>query len=205
MLPRSLLAGIELTLNKGLSLDPATLEKLADLSGKVIALELKGLGLKLYLLPGAAGLAVLGEYPHEPQVTLRGTLLAMARLGLTPRGSDALFGGEVELRGDLALGQQFSDILKGVDIDWEEMASRVVGDVAAHQLGNALRAGLGWGRAAAATLRDDAGEYLREESGLLPPRFALDEYHAGVDKLRCDADRLAARVKRLHHAVFDTQ
>lgn len=196
-LPDSVRAGIEIALNRTLACDPATLQRLAGLSGKVIAIELQGPGMTWYLLPGAGGLSVLDEYAAVPDVTLCGTPLALAHLGLDARGADRLFGGEVVLRGDTDLGRRFGELLQAVAIDWEELASRVMGDVLAHQLGNAVRASIRWGTSTVDTLGRDLAEYLQEERQWLPAHAELAAFNAAVDRLRSDSDRLEARVKRL--------
>ncbi|HEV2213569.1 MAG TPA: sterol-binding protein, partial [Gammaproteobacteria bacterium] len=67
----------------------------------------------------------------------------------------------------------------------------------AHQIGNAVRDFLGWGRDAANRLSKDLAEYLQYESRDLPPRHEVDDFLTGVDRLRDDAERLAARLQRL--------
>ena len=54
-LPAAVLAGIEITLNRYLRLDPETLSSLAGLSGKLIAVELRGLELTFYMAPHDGG------------------------------------------------------------------------------------------------------------------------------------------------------
>ena len=79
MTPAVIAAGLETVLNPVLRLDPDTQARLAALEGKVIAIEPEGLGLILYLLPGAHGVRVLDQYDGEPTVRIRGTPLALAR------------------------------------------------------------------------------------------------------------------------------
>ena len=84
-----------------------------------------------------------------------------------------------------------------MDIDWEEQLSKLTGDVIAHQLGNgARRIGtlLKHGRR---TLQQDIGEYLQEELRVLPSRIETENFSSDVTRLSIDADRLAARIRRL--------
>ena len=74
--------------------------------------------------------------------------------------------------------------------------SRYVGDAAAHQIGNAVRDLMSWGRDAAERLSKDLAEYLQYESRDLPPRHEVQDFLNNVDKLRDDAERLAARLQR---------
>lgn len=191
---------VETACNAALGLDPEVRARLGALDGKVIALELLGLGLRLYFFPHAQGVQVLGHYDGEPDTTLRGAPLSLLRLGLSDRPADELFAGGVELRGDTAAGQAFQDILRALRIDWEELLARVAGDDLAHQAGRAARAAGAQARRTGDTLALDLGEYLHEEAGLLPTRPELEAFLDAVDGLRSDADRLEARLRRLEAA-----
>jgi len=190
-------AGLELLLNRYLSLDPELPPRLTPLYGRVIALEVLGLGLRWYLIPGPAGIQVLGEFEGEADCTLRGTPLALARLGNEHRRTDQLFSGAVEIQGDSELGHRFGNLLGKLDIDWEEHLSKLTGDLLAHQTGNLVRGVGAWGREARASLAQDLPEYLQEELRLLPSRFEVEEFLAQVDDLRDDVERLEQRIQRL--------
>ena len=195
--PALFFSTLGLALNSYLRLDADTLQRLGTLTGKVIAVDLRGLDLTFYLLPQAAGIRIEGAYAGVPDALLSGAPLALARLGIAKHEKGTLFGGDVEIRGDIELGQRFKAILDGIDIDWEEHLSRVTGDVVAHQVGNVARDLLEWGRNTLDTVSRDVAEYLHEESRDLPVRSEIDEFLACIDTLRADADRLEARVRRL--------
>ncbi|MGB5591910.1 MAG: sterol-binding protein, partial [Gammaproteobacteria bacterium] len=128
--------------------------------------------------------------------TLSGLPLSLARLGLTV-DPDVFRKGAVSISGDPVLAQDFQRLLDLARPDWEEELSRLVGDVAAHQLGNAARDLMRWSLQAADTLGRDTSEYLREESRDLPTRFEVDEFLDQVDELSGDIDRAEARLQRL--------
>jgi ubiquinone biosynthesis protein UbiJ len=185
-------------LNGLLRLDPDTLARLGEMHDRRIRLSLTlrpEEPMELDLLPSEAGLRLDPAGGAEPDVTIRGAPGVFARLVLGESAPRAT--GELAIRGDIELGNRFRAILERLDIDWEEHASRVVGDVAAHELGRALRAASGWVRGATHTLAADATEYLQEESRLLPRRERVEEFLGAVDRLRDDAERLARRLERL--------
>jgi ubiquinone biosynthesis protein UbiJ len=105
----------------------------------------------------------------------------------------------VEISGDAELGQQFSEILEALDIDWEEHLSHFTGDLVAHKLGNVVRGALSWGRQTVDTLGQDVAEYLQEESETVPNQDEAEGFMSQVDVLRTDVDRMEARVKRLEN------
>ncbi|VAW94004.1 Protein YigP (COG3165) clustered with ubiquinone biosynthetic genes [hydrothermal vent metagenome] len=196
-IPIVMTAAIEVAVNQVLALDPDTVVRLRDINGKVIAIELQGLDVALYLIPSNTGLNVFGHFEGEPDTTLRGTPVGMLRMGLAENASDSFFAGEVEISGDVELGGQFREILDGLDIDWEEHLSQITGDVVAHRVGSFVRDAVDWGRKTLDTLGRDGAEYLQEESRDLPNRFETEEFLTAVDTLRTDVDRLEARVERL--------
>jgi ubiquinone biosynthesis protein UbiJ len=100
----------------------------------------------------------------------------------------------VHIEGDAEVAQAFSELLKHARPDLEEELSRVVGDVAAHQIGNIARSALAFGRRASDTFARNVAEYLQEEGRDLPTRIEADEFIAGVDAIRDDVDRLEARL-----------
>lgn len=197
-------AGLETALNKTLALDPDTLQRLQTLSGKVIAMELRGLELTLYMLPDAEGIQLMSHFDNTPDTTLSGAPFALLRMANSKPG-EGLFTGDVEIRGDVELGQRFQRILNGLDIDWEEHLSHLSGDIVAHQTGSLIRELKAWGTQAADSLNLDITEYLQQETHALPTKTEVEDFLTEVDDLRMSADRLQARVHRLLQAKTHTE
>lgn len=198
-LPTALAASLEFTINQVLRLDPESLARVQNLQGKVIGIEISGPDIAFYLLPDDRGLNVFSHFEGAVDTVLRGTPLGMARMGLTKRPGDMLLRDEVQITGNVELGQQLRDILDHLDIDWEEQLSHLTGDIVAHQLGELARGVLGWGRKTADILAHDGAEYIQEESRDVVTRSEVDEYITRVDALTADMERLAARIARLAH------
>ncbi len=190
---------METVVNRLLRLDVDTLSRIAELNGKVIRLRIAGAHpFEIFVLPSEAGLSLREHYEGEPDVTLTGDLPVFARFALRRVVPEMVAAGEVQISGDIDLGQRFQRLMEKIDIDWEEQAARVLGDAAAHQLGNALRDLRTWSIQSLHTLREDAAEYLQEESRLLPLRTRAERFRQAVESLRLDAERLEKRFQRLH-------
>ena len=196
-LPDAAVAALEQAINRYMALDPEGAARLSALHGRVILIEAKGFGSRLYLIPGINGIQVYGDYAGEPDCTLRGTPLALARMGVARHKEDELFSGEVQVEGDTELAQAFGELISGISVDWEEQLSKVVGDTAAHRIGSEVRSAGRWGRRSAETLTRDLKEYLEEEARLVSSRYEVQEFLDQVDTLRDDVERLAARIERL--------
>jgi len=193
-------SALEIAINHYLDLDPAMCERLAELEGRLIALQLKGLDLRILLRTGRNGITVLTDSDQDADTVLHGSPLGMARLGLGGNTAGTLFSGAVDISGDVETGQAFKAILDEMEIDWEEQLSRLSGDVLAHQLGNAARKTgslLAHGRA---TLMQDLSEYLQEELRVLPARIEVENFIEDVSRLGMAMDRLQARLDRLQAA-----
>lgn len=190
-------ATLEQLINQAIRLDPETPARLAPLHGQVIELQLVGLGLSLFLIPNPNGIQLLSSFEGQPDCTLRGTPLDLARMRGSRESADQLFKGAVEISGDSALAHQFGNFLSGLDIDWEEQLSRLTGDVIAHEVGSLTRQLLGWGKQQSLTFRQNFQEYLQEELRLLPGKPEIEPFLNDVDRLRDDLARLEARIARL--------
>ncbi|MGH8307129.1 MAG: ubiquinone biosynthesis accessory factor UbiJ [Gammaproteobacteria bacterium] len=189
-----LASAVERALNSALSGSGAAQRDLKQLDGKVIALELREMPFKLYFQPLDGKLTVRGDYHGKVDMTVRTPSAALLEVALKrsdtpPRG--------IELNGDAETAQTFSRLLKQADLDWEELLSHYVGDIAAHQIGNFARGLFRWGKDTAERLGQDLAEYLQYETRDLPPRQEVETFLSAVDHLKSDVDRLDARMQRL--------
>ncbi|MDH5180991.1 MAG: SCP2 sterol-binding domain-containing protein [Gammaproteobacteria bacterium] len=194
-------AGLESAANTYLKLDPQNPAKLARLQGKVIAVHLRGPEKTFYLRPDSNGLLIHDCFEGEADATLSGSPLAFAELSLSDNGTRVMLQGEVQISGDLRLGQDFKRIMDEMAIDWEEVLSVYTGDVIAHKVGNLLRGFSDWGKNALLTTGQNIAEYLQQESLDLPQHGDVANFNNDVDTLRNDVDRLEARVKRLQQKL----
>lgn len=166
----------------------------STLADRVMALRVTNTALAIYLIVDDDQLLLSTDYEQEPDVVVSGSLLALTRL-LGPAGDSVIRDGGVELSGDTLLAQQFQKLLRYGRPDIEEELSGVVGDVAAHGLGEFVRSVGEWGREARATMRQNIGEYLQEESRAVPTRDEVETFREQVDVLRDDVARFEARLK----------
>ncbi len=201
-MPSSFTPLLEATVNRVLRLDPDTLARLSALKGKVIRLRLASESpVEIFVLPSENGFQLAENHPTEPDVTMSGDIPVFGRLILRRVLPGVAAAGEVQISGDIELGNQFQQILKNIDIDWEEQTARLVGDVMAHQMGNSLRGLRRWSRQAWQTLGDNTVEYWQEESRLLPGRLRVDAWRQAVETLRHETDRLQQRIDAMQEKI----
>jgi ubiquinone biosynthesis protein UbiJ len=176
----------------------------AALDGRTVAVTFTELALTL-AFTGADGRVVVrhGDDAPTPEAHLRGTSAAF--LGaLIEQAQDAdstVLPSGLMVEGDALLVRDLRALLADLEFDWEERASHLVGDAAAHQLGRALRAFGGWTRHAGDRLSRDVAEYLREETRDLVAKDEVARFNDGVDQVRDGVERAAARVQLLEARV----
>jgi ubiquinone biosynthesis accessory factor UbiJ len=162
------LAPLESLLNRNVAASSAARALCKRLDAKVLALHVDGVPLSVYFKSHGEHMTLHTDHEGTPDATLSGTPLSLLRLA-GPAPEAALRGGAVHIEGDAEVAQTFSELLKAAQPDIEEELSRVVGDVAAHQMGNAARTALGFARRAKDTLLQNIAEYLQEEGRRAEP------------------------------------
>ena len=188
---------LEAAINKYLSLDPELPARLDRFEGKIVCVDIIGLNTQLYLLPEGRRISVRRNVDTEPDATLRGTPVALFKMGLMRNVAPMLLQGEVEIIGDMRLGRAFKSMLAEMQIDWEEQLSAFTGDIAAHEIvKTATRLGE-WGKQTGESVLMDTGEYLQEESRDVVTGAELEQFYQDVDSLRMETERLEARINRL--------
>jgi ubiquinone biosynthesis protein UbiJ len=195
--PAVALAALEGLVNQLLALDPEGAAALGKIQGRVLRVELDGVGMAVTVVPEANALRLFGHYDATPDCTIRATPAALLHMALAENREDQVFSGAVSIEGDNALAQAIGVIIRGLDIDWEEQLSTLVGDVLAHGIGDQVRATGRWAERSGRVLSADLREYLIEEGRLIPSESELREFLGGVDELRDDIARIEARIERL--------
>jgi ubiquinone biosynthesis protein UbiJ len=183
-------------LNRNIRETTPARELCAKLDGTVVAIRVRDTALTAWFLVHDDTLELTTEHEGEPDVAITGSLITLARLAGNA-GLDVIRKGDLEISGDAHSAERFQRLLTFAKPDLEEELSTVVGDAAAHRVGEIVR-GIGqWGRDARSTMGDNIREYLQEESRDAPSRYEVDRFAGDVGRLRDDVERLAARIDRL--------
>ena len=192
----AVLRPIASVLNRNIRETTPARELCKKLDGAIIAVHVSNTAMSTWFIVHEDMLELTTDYDGEPDVIIGGSLVTLARMGGDP-GLSALRDGTLELTGDAHTAERFQRLLSLAKPDLEEELSGLVGDVAAHRVGEVVR-GIGkWGRDARETMGANIREYLQEESRDAPSRYEVDRFADDVGTLRDDVDRLEARIKRL--------
>jgi ubiquinone biosynthesis protein UbiJ len=183
-------------LNRNIRETTPARELCKKLDGTVIAVRVRNTALATWFVVHEDMLELMTDCDAEPDVLISGSLLTLARMAGSS-GMAALRDGSLELSGDTHTAERFQRLLSLAKPDIEEELSSVVGDVAAHRLGEIARGVGNWGRSARSTMGANIREYLQEESRDVPSRYEADRFADNVSALRDDVERLEARMRRL--------
>lgn len=190
-------AALQKALNRYLALDPESKAKIQKLNGRIVSLELKGINLNFQLKFVDTKIHVKMNSAETPDTLIKGTPLSVLHMSLSREDRKKFFSEDVNIEGNIELGQQVIALFDELEIDWEEFASQWIGDVSAHQLGRFIKKTRQFGLKVRRTILKNLDEYLHEEADLFPPKEALNDFFNDVDVLRMDVDRLTARIEKL--------
>ncbi len=205
-LPRTLLfKAVESMANLALQHDPASLQRLQNLQGKRVFIEIHQPELTLLLSIESHGLHLIPEAEGEGPVhaTLEARSLDILREFF--RSRPQLVDGPVRISGQVPLIQELYDILHHMDIDWEEPLARLLGNQGAHHMGRGVRQLINFTRQSARVMFQNSRDYLQEELGAIPMRWESDEAFTDIQDARSDTDRLQDRLSRLEQRIARLQ
>jgi ubiquinone biosynthesis protein UbiJ len=193
---------LEKAINTWLGLDAESSVQLHKLAGKIVAIRLTGTGLHFNLVFLAHKVQVDMDDLLVADTTITGTPLRLLHLSFAPvKQRQHFFADDVSITGNLDLGQQVIDLFDRLDIDWEEITARFVGDVPAHHIGKLVKKVKEFTQQTQQVMTQQVSEFIHEEIPLFPPVEALKDFFQEIDTVRLDADRLEARIKRLQDNV----
>ncbi len=166
------------------------------LDGTTVAVRVRDTALAMFFQISDDTIVLAADSDADPDVLINGSLLTLARMAGS-RGEDALRDGSLELTGNIETAKAFQELLNYAKPDIEEELSSLMGDAAAHRLGEFAKGVGRWSRDARSTMGANIREYLQEESRDLPSRYEVERFTAQLESLRDDVARLEARFERL--------
>jgi ubiquinone biosynthesis protein UbiJ len=202
--PQLISAGLELAINKVLSLDESSQVRLQTLAGKsceVLPIEL-GFALKFVFTDST----VLVSSPEQEVKTgklssdecrIKLSLFAIPELQDTDNITALIKADKLDFEGNLSIAQGFGELFKSLNIDLEEELSKFLGDALAHttvhnvkQLHQSL---LEKAKLSLNTLTDA----MLDEKPVAVRAIMIENFNQEVNELKRDTDHLEARIKRL--------
>lgn len=187
---------LETVINQALRLDPASQAALIPLTGKVISITLSSVEQTIFLFIDKQQIMVMGHYEGTVNTAIQGPPFTLLHLLLQPDASLSDYPA-IHLQGEIGTAQQFFNILRQLEIDWEDYLAQWLGDAPAHQMGTWLKQGQAYLNERLTQIPLNLKDYLQEEIRTLPASAEADAFFNAVDTLRDDLERLEQRVHRL--------
>ena len=133
---------------------------------------------------------------EPPRVTLQFELSPNLALDFLRDGSAGAMR-RVRIEGDAALATAIAGLARQLRWDVEEDLSHVIGDLAAHRVGETVRSAAAGGRDLMDRARTSTLQWLVHDDGALVGSAALESFRDDLRRLRDDLERLAKRVERM--------
>lgn len=171
------------------------LEALRAHAGKTVRFASPPFDLRVTI--GGGGELHAAAVGASPELTIIATPGALLRLLARDDGAWKA----AQVSGDMDFAATVDHVRRNLEWDYEEDLSRVLGDVAAHRVGGALRDLERWGRSTLANLGQSAAEYAVYERPAIASREGLEAFCRDVDEARDHAARLEKRIELLRRRI----
>ncbi len=190
------LASLETAIRYALQWDPFTRQRCNEWLGRILVVSIlqPEMTIAVYFDMGQIRLSS-EDIPLDAHARIEGTSLSVLRGFLTENAPASL---GLRIEGDTQWVAQLRTAMKALDIQWEEPLAQLMGDPAAHHIGQAARHTWRWMHNTAHTLLNNARAYWVDELHWLPEKGELDTYLNAVDTLRMDTERLQCRIQQLN-------
>lgn len=200
-LPGILAALLESAVNRLLDLDEDTPVRLERLEGRMLQLDIEGIGITLFFAFNERQVEVGTRSDYEPDTVISGSSTALFAMAAPDEiGRWGTPESRVSITGDATLARDLERLFSRLDPDWEGRLSRVFGDVWGHQVAAGLRAGAEQARDTAENAGDMISEYLQQNRSPVIGRKDLEEFSDAVEDTRVCVERLEARIHALEES-----
>ena len=186
-----LAASAAATINHLLRAAPWALERLAPHAGKTVRVDAGLINMRFSVEPDGAVRGATTDANEDLTLNLPMPLLMRA----LAQGRTKL--NEAQMTGDTSFAQALAYVAQHLQWDYEEDLSKVVGDMAAHRIGQTARGVAQWGRQSVDSLQIMLRDYLTEERPVIAKPREVAEFVASVDELRDAVARLEKRIELL--------
>lgn len=195
-LPGIMAALLEGAVNRILALDEDSPARLERLDGRLLQLDLDGVGITLFFAFNEQRVSVGLKADSDPDTVVSGTPVALFSMAMPDDGGSwGTPGSRVSISGDATLARDLERLFSRFDPDWEGRLSAILGDVWGHQLAAGISSGAEQAKEAFDTTGEMISEFLKRETGPLVGSAELKSFADAVDETRDAVERLEAALR----------
>lgn len=196
---------IQQLINTLLQQDPHSQTLLSKHAGKVIEVcaELPSVHLSVFLDHGSIRLGAMSADDMDlvADAKVAGKSSDLFQLISADADSRPLANKAISITGDAHLVQDIFQIFSGLEIDWQDHLSGLIGDIATQQFSQLFRQLGAMGKQVGRSAKQNIDEYVHEELRLLPSKAEAEALLDDTDELRLRLDRLAARMESFQRQI----
>ena len=193
MIRNTIIAGI----NRYLECDTERAQGLEQINHKIIIIRLREPESNITFQINGSLLEEIDQPGIDPDVEIIASLKVLPDYFLGVDQNQFIKNGDIEIIGDSHVASTFHNVLREIEIDWEEILAKYFGDVAANQIGKGVRSAQGFVKRLGDNLRLDMRDYLQDELQVAVTKVEVDEFIRQVDATKTKLDSLEERVNRL--------
>ena len=199
LLPQAVTAAIELLINKALRLNTKSLN-LTGLSQKTLAIKLAELPFPLCFTVNntfTTHEVIVRTQTENSDCVINTSLSTLKRLKAQESLTQLIKQDQLDVAGDINTAQQFANIAKSLEIDWQTELAKHLGDIPTHNLlhfGNKITKSIS---ATCKQLQADLGEYIVHEKRLVVTNSQITTFNQEVTTVVNSIDNLSIRINNL--------
>lgn len=153
---------LESAINHVLQLDIESPARVNRLQGRLLQLDITGLGITLFFTFKHGVVRVRLENDGTPDTVISGTPVALFSMAEPENADWGLPASKVQINGDASLARDLERIFSKLEPDWEAPLAGMLGDVAGHQAAAGIRQGVKSARQTALTARQIWSEFIKD-------------------------------------------
>ena len=161
-LPGMLAFALETAVNHVLQLDIESPARVKKLEGRLLQVNLDGLGITLFFTFKHGVVRVRLKAEGTPDTVISGTPVALFSMAEPEEAEWGLADSKVQINGDASLARDLERIFSKLDPDWEGPLAGMFGDVAGHQMAQGLRQGAETARETARSARKVFSDIIKD-------------------------------------------
>ncbi|MEP1553223.1 MAG: SCP2 sterol-binding domain-containing protein [Paraglaciecola sp.] len=204
-----LTSGVELGFNQLLKLDSDSQARLAKLNGKSLQVSVKELPFPLLFnfseQVEVGAVIESNEHNQAPDCLIELDINTLPKLQDSSQLTQLIQQKKLSLIGDIYIAQTFGDLIKELDIDWEEQLSKYTGDVVAHQTFSSAKSLLSQAKQELEKAATNIGNRMTQADAVAVKPIEMALFSDQVSDLRSDTERLQARLQRLEKSLDDSK
>lgn len=173
----------------------------AQLVGHTLGIQLKGLNLTFYCVFNTHKVHINQDCIDTPTLMIAAPPFTLLKMAMSTDTSEALQEPQLQLTGDATIALTLKQYLDHLDIDWEQLLSRILGYTLANKACQAAQQLKSTSQQQRQSLQQNLRDYIQYEISLTPSPETLEDFYQQIDELKMETDLSVSRVDHLQQKL----